>query len=143
MWRWVIASDCAYDRPAVARLGLLPDAAGTWTMPRAMGLAKAMGAALFAEKSTAEEAARMGLIWEAVPDGEFEAVWRARAGQLAAGPTRAFAGIKRALRASMTNGFDEQIALEAKIQGECGRSRDFNEGVAAFLEKRPPVFEGH
>ncbi len=138
----VIAAQSAYFLQAFSRIGLIPDAGGTYTLPRTMGLAKAMGAALFAEKITADQADAWGMIWEAVPDGEFEAVWKARARQLAEGPTLSYQGIKRAMRASLGNSFDEQIALEAKTQGECGRSRDFKEGVLAFLEKRKPTFEG-
>lgn len=138
----VIATHSAYFLQAFSRIGLIPDAGGTYTLPRTMGLAKAMGAALFAEKISAEQADAWGMIWEAVPDGEFEAVWNARARQLADGPTLSYRGIKQTMNASLGNTFDEQIALEAKTQGECGRSRDFTEGVMAFLEKRAPKFEG-
>ncbi len=120
----------------------MPDAGGTYILPRAMGLPKAMGAALFAEKIGADEASAMGMIWEAVPDIDFDSHWRARARQLADGPTLAYKGIKALLRASLANSFDDQLALEARTQGECGRSRDFKEGVLAFLEKRPATFEG-
>ena len=138
----VIAAQSAYFLQAFSRIGLIPDAGGTYTLPRTVGLAKAMGAALFAEKLSADAAERAGLIWEAVPDIDFDSHWRARAAQLAAGPTLAYRGIKTALRASLGNSFEAQIALEAKIQGACGRSRDFKEGVLAFLEKRAPSFEG-
>ena len=138
----VIASESAFFMQAFARIGLIPDAGGTYWMPRQMGFAKAMGAALFAEKMTAREAADTGLIWECVADDTFEATWRARAAQLAQGPTLAYRNIKTALRSSMSNTLDEQLALEAKLQGECGNSRDFKEGVLAFLEKRSPDYEG-
>ena len=138
----VIASESAFFMQAFARIGLIPDAGGTYWMPRQMGFAKAMGAALFAEKMTAREAADTGLIWECVADDPFEATWRARAAQLAQGPTLAYRNIKTALRSSMSNTLDEQLALEAKLQGECGNSRDFKEGVLAFLEKRSPDYEG-
>ncbi|GKY87521.1 enoyl-CoA hydratase-related protein [Sinisalibacter aestuarii] len=138
----VIASQSAYFLQAFSRIGLIPDAGGTYTMPRAMGLAKAMGAALFAEKISADEASAMGLIWESVPDDDFDSHWRARARQLAEGPTLSYKSIKRLMRASLGNSFDDQIALEARMQGQCGRSRDFREGVMAFLEKRAPKFEG-
>jgi len=138
----VIATQSAYFLQAFSRIGLIPDAGGTYNLPRAMGLPKAMGAALFAEKIGADEASAMGMIWESVPDIDFESHWQARARHLAAGPTMSYKGIKRALRASLGNSFDDQIALEAQIQGECGRSRDFKEGVLSFLEKRSPKFEG-
>lgn len=138
----VIAAESAFFMQAFSRIGLIPDAGGTYWMPRQMGFAKAMGAALFAEKTPAREAADMGLIWECVADDEFEAVWRKRGAHLAKGPTLSYRNIKKALRASMSNTLDEQLALEAKLQGECGNSRDFKEGVLAFLEKRSPNYEG-
>lgn len=138
----VIATESAYFLQAFARIGLMPDAGGTWFMPRQMGLAKAMGAALFADKITARQADDWGLIWEAVADEEFEAHWRRRAEYLAKGPTAGFAAIKKAIRGSFDRSLPEQLAAEAHLQGECGRTRDFTEGVVAFLEKRPAKFEG-
>ncbi|MCL6284303.1 enoyl-CoA hydratase-related protein [Ruegeria sp. 2012CJ41-6] len=138
----VIASESAYFLQAFARIGLMPDAGGTWFLPRQMGMAKAMGAALFADKITATQAEQWGMIWETVPDDAFEAQWRARAGYLANGPTQAFAAIKKAIRGTYGSNLPDQLAIEAHLQGECGRSRDFKEGVVAFMEKRPPAFEG-
>jgi 2-(1,2-epoxy-1,2-dihydrophenyl)acetyl-CoA isomerase len=138
----VIATESAYFLQAFARIGLMPDAGGTWFLPRQMGLAKAMGAALFADKISAKQASDWGMIWEAVPDDEFDSHWRARAAYLANGPTKAFGAIKIAIRASYGNSLPEQLSVEATLQGECGKSRDFNEGVTAFLEKRPATFEG-
>ena len=138
----VIASESAVFLQAFARIGLIPDAGGTYWMPRSMGFAKAMGAALFAEPVRARQAADWGMIWEAVPDEEFAAHWRARAEKLASGPTFAYASAKRALRETFRNTLDEQLALEARLQGKCGKSRDFQEGVLAFVEKRKPGFEG-
>ena len=138
----VIATESAYFLQAFARIGLMPDAGGTWFLPRQMGLAKAMGAALFADKISAKQASDWGMIWEAIPDSEFEATWRARATYLAKGPTKAFGAIKTAIRASYGNSLSEQLSVEASLQGECGKSRDFNEGVTAFLEKRTASFEG-
>ena len=138
----VIASHSAYFTQAFTRIGLMPDAGGTYWLPRQMGAAKAMGAALFAERITAEDAAAWGMIWEAVPDPEFNAKWRARAAHLASGPTEAYRNLKMALRASWSNAEDAQLDLEAKLQGACGQTRDFKEGVVAFLDKRKPSFEG-
>ncbi|MFT6459979.1 enoyl-CoA hydratase-related protein [Pseudophaeobacter arcticus] len=138
----VIATESAYFLQAFARIGLMPDAGGTWFLPRQMGLAKAMGAALFADKISAKQASDWGMIWEAIPDDDFEAHWRARAAYLANGPTKAFGAIKTAIRASYGNSLPEQLSVEASLQGECGKTRDFNEGVTAFLEKRPATFEG-
>ncbi|MGV6846746.1 MAG: enoyl-CoA hydratase-related protein [Marinibacterium sp.] len=138
----VIASESAYFLQAFTRIGLVPDAGGTWFMPRQMGLAKAMGAALFAEKITAQQADDWGLIWESVPEATFDAHWRARAAHLAQGPTQAYRGVKTALRASSGNTLSDQLALEAQIQGRCGQTRDFQEGILAFVEKRAARFEG-
>ncbi|MAU51285.1 MAG: 2-(1,2-epoxy-1,2-dihydrophenyl)acetyl-CoA isomerase [Roseovarius sp.] len=138
----VIAAESAYFLQAFARIGLVPDAGGTWVLPRQMGMAKAMGAALFAEPIGARQASDWGMIWEAVSDEGFAAHWRARAAQLAKGPTQTFAGIRQALRESWSNTLEAQLDLEARLQGRCGQSRDFKEGVMAFLEKRPPQFEG-
>lgn len=138
----VIAAESASFMQAFSRIGLIPDAGGTYTLPRKVGVAKAMGLALFAEKLSAREADQMGLIWEAVDDASFEAHWKARARALAEGPTEAFARTKQALRASLGNDMDAQLMLEARLQGEAGRTRDFKEGVLAFLDKRPANFEG-
>ncbi len=138
----VIAREDAYFMQAFSLIGLIPDAGGSYFMPRNMGFAKAMGAALFADKITGRQAADWGLIWEAVPEAEFDAVVAARATKLASGPTAGYAKIKQSLRASFENSLDQQLALEAKLQGEAGKSRDFAEGVLAFNEKRKPRFEG-
>jgi 2-(1,2-epoxy-1,2-dihydrophenyl)acetyl-CoA isomerase len=138
----VIATESAFFLQAFTRIGLIPDAGGTWYLPRQMGLAKAMGAALFAEKITARQADDWGMIWEAVGDDGFEAHWQARAAHLAKGPTAAYARVKQSIRGSFDNTLEEQLAVEAKLQGECGKTRDFKEGVVAFLEKRPALYEG-
>jgi len=138
----VIAARSAIFVQAFARIGLIPDAGGTWWLPRQVGFARAMGAALFAEPVSAEEAARWGMIWAAVPDEDFADEIARRARALAAGPTAAYARIKAALRASLGNGLAEQLALEARLQGEAGRTEDFPEGVRAFLEKRPARYRG-
>ena len=138
----VIASEAAYFVQAFTRIGLIPDAGGTYWLPRQMGSARAMGAALFADKIAARKAADWGMIYEAVPADAFAAHWRDRAGHLAKGPTEAYRHLKTALRASYDNTLDEQLMLEAKLQGKCGQTRDFREGVVAFLEKRPARYEG-
>ncbi len=138
----VIASDTAYFLQAFTRIGLMPDAGGTYFMPRMIGSAKAMGAALFAEKITARQADNWGLIWEAVDADIFDEIWRNRAAQLASGPTTAYAAVKEALRGSWNRTLEAQLRHEAKLQGNCGASRDFKEGVLAFAEKRLPNFEG-
>ncbi len=101
-----------------------------------------MGAALFADKISARQADDWGMIWEAVPDTDFDATWKARAAHLAKGPTAAYAAAKKAIRGSWDKTLEEQLLIEAKLQGTCGKSRDFQEGVVAFMEKRTPKFEG-
>jgi 2-(1,2-epoxy-1,2-dihydrophenyl)acetyl-CoA isomerase len=137
-----IAAESAYFIQAFARIGLIPDAGGTYWLPRQCGFAKAMGAALFADRISARQASDWNMIWEAVPDDAFWATVRARATHLAEGPTVAYRLIKQALRHTYGHGVDEQLELEARLQGEAGRTRDFQEGVMAFLEKRPARYEG-
>jgi len=138
----VIASDAAYFVQAFTRIGLIPDAGGTYWLPRQVGSAKAMGAALFADKVTAEQAEAWGMIYETAPAATFQEHVSARAAHLAQGPTVAYRELKKAIRGSFENSLDEQLALEAKLQGRCGKTRDFQEGVVAFLEKRKAVYEG-
>lgn len=138
----VIAAESASFIQAFTRIGLVPDAGGSYWLPRQVGMARAKGAMLFAEKVSARQAADWGMIWEAVPDEAFAAHWQARAKALASGPGLAYRGVKQALRASFDNDFKAQLALEARLQGDCGKSQDFREGVAAFLEKRPARFTG-
>lgn len=138
----VIAAESASFIQAFTRIGLIPDAGGTYWLPRQIGFARAMGAALFADKITGAQAAEWGMIYECVPDDGFPAHVQARAAHLAAGPTAAYLGVKTALRASFGNDLPTQLALEARLQGQMGQTQDFREGVAAFLEKRPAVFTG-
>lgn len=138
----VIATQSAYFLQAFTRIGLIPDAGGSYWLPRQMGAAKAMGGALFAEPISAQQASDWGMIWEWAEDDVFEAQWRARAAHLAAGPTEAYRHLKTALRTSWEHDRDGQLDLEARLQGQCGLTRDFKEGVLAFTEKRKPKFEG-
>lgn len=138
----VIAAESASFIQAFTRIGLIPDAGGTHWLPRQIGLARAMGAALFAEKIDARQAADWGMIWEAVPDAGFAAAVAARAAHLAKGPTIAYQALRQALRASFDLDLSRALALEAELQGRCGATRDFREGVAAFLDKRTPRFRG-
>ncbi|WP_050522428.1 enoyl-CoA hydratase-related protein [Pseudorhodobacter wandonensis] len=138
----VIATQSASFIQAFTRIGLIPDAGGTYWLPRQIGAARAMGAALFADKISADQAASWGMIYESIPDDGFAAHWQARAAHLASGPTAAYAAVKTAVRGSHGNTLDEQLALEARLQGTCGQTHDFKEGVIAFLEKRKAQFEG-
>lgn len=138
----VVAAGGARFVASGAQLGLLPDAGGTWWLPRLIGPARAMGMALFAEPVTAAEAVDWGLIWEVAPDADLLRRAHARAQALAAGPTHAFAQTRRAMRAALTASLDAQIGHEADIQAELGRSRDFLEAMVALSEGRAPTFEG-
>jgi 2-(1,2-epoxy-1,2-dihydrophenyl)acetyl-CoA isomerase len=138
----VIAAESAVFIQAFTRIGLIPDAGGTSFLPRRVGLQRAMGAALLAEPVSARQAEAWGMIWEAVPDDRLAEVVAARAAKLAAGPTGAYAALKQALRGAFDQPLAAQLALEARLQGVCGASEDFREGVSAFLEKRPPRFSG-
>ena len=138
----VIATESAVFLQAFTRIGLIPDAGGTSFLPRRVGLQRAMGLALLAEPVSARQAADWGMIWEAAPDDRFADLVAARAAKLAAGPTGTYAALKQALRGAFDQSLEAQLAVEARLQGICGASADFREGVAAFLEKRTPRFSG-
>ena len=138
----VIASEDAFFMQAFTRIGLIPDSGGTWLLPRLIGGARAMGAMLFSDRISARQAADWGMIYETAPAANFEAYWQDRAQQLATGPTLAYRHLKTALAATWDHDLEQQLALEGELQGQCGKSRDFREGVVAFLEKRSAAFEG-
>ena len=138
----VLAARSASFVQAFARIGLIPDAGGTYALPRLVGEARAKGLALLGEKLPAEQAAAWGLIWRCIDDAALMDEARALARGLAQGPTRGIALTKRALNASRGNSLDAQLELERDLQREAGRTRDYAEGVRAFAEKRPPRFEG-
>ncbi len=138
----VIAARSAVFVEAFTRIGLIPDAGGTYWLPRLVGMPRAMGMCLFAEPIPAGRAADWGLIWEVVEDDQLAPRAQELAGRLAKGPTLAYRLTKQALRESPDNTLDVQLGLEAQLQGQAGRSRDFLEGVTAFLEKREPGYEG-
>ena len=138
----VVAARSAKFIQSFSRIGLLPDSGGTYFLPRLAGTARALGLALLAEPLAAEDAADWGLIWKSVDDDSLHAEGGAIARRLASGPTAGFAKIKQAINASGDNTFDAQLDLERDLQRAAGRSHDYSEGVAAFLAKRSPRFEG-
>ncbi|MGV8987371.1 MAG: enoyl-CoA hydratase-related protein [Cypionkella sp.] len=136
----VIAAESAKFVQAFTRIGLVPDAGGSWFLPRQIGMARAKGAMLFAEGVSARQAADWGMIYEAVPDAGFADHWYKRAEALAKGPALALSETKGLLRGSFDRTLAQQMAAEAAAQARCGASEDFREAVAAFLDKRPAVF---
>ena len=138
----VLAARSASFLQAFARIGLIPDAGGTWTLPRQVGEARAKGMAMLADPLPAEKALEWGLIWQVCDDDDLMDDATRIARRLSKQPTKAFSLIKQAINASSTHGLDAHLAVEAKLQAEAAASHDYNEGVTAFLEKRKPVFKG-
>ena len=138
----VIAARSAKFIQSFANIGLIPDTGGTWVLPRIAGQARALGLALTAEPLSAEKAEQWGMIWKCVDDAalEEEAITLSR--KLAAGPTRGLAATKHAIRASLLNTLDAELEIERELMRELGFSADYQEGVAAFMEKRKPTFTG-
>ncbi len=137
----VIAARSASFIEAFAKLGLIPDTGGTYFLPRLVGTARALGMALTGEKISAQQAADWGLIWKCVDDEKFSAEVEALAQHFAQAPTRGLAATKYAIyegRAAL----EAQLDLERDLMRDLGRSEDYREGVAAFMEKRPAVFKG-
>lgn len=138
----VIAGRSAKFIQSFAKLGLVPDAGGTWILPRLIGVARARAIALLAEPVSAEQAEAWGMIWKAIDDSELMNEAHRLAAHFAIQPTAGLALMKRAFDLSETNSLDHQLDLERDLQGEAGRLPDYSEGVAAFMEKRTPRFVG-
>ncbi len=138
----IVAGESAYFLQAFRRIGLVPDGGATWLLAQSAGRARAMELMLLGDKLPAPKALEWGLINRVVPDGEVQGAGLALARELADGPTRALALIRRAAWAATASDLDAALATERRLQAEAGRTADFAEGVRAFLEKRPARFTG-
>jgi 2-(1,2-epoxy-1,2-dihydrophenyl)acetyl-CoA isomerase len=138
----VLAARSATFIQAFAKIGLVPDAGGTWFLPRLVGPARARGLALTAEPLPAEKAEAWGLIWRMIDDLELMAEAHKLCVHFSEAPTVALALIKRVLDESWSNDLDSQLDLERETQHEASLTSDYGEGVRAFLEKRTPAFTG-
>lgn len=138
----VLAARSATFTQVFARIGLIPDAGGTWMLPRLVGAARARGLALLAEPLDATTAADWGLIWRAVDDAALMAETERLCAHFASAPTYGLGLIKQALDASQDNDLGAQLALERKLQQQAGSHENYKEGVRAFFEKRKPGFTG-
>jgi 2-(1,2-epoxy-1,2-dihydrophenyl)acetyl-CoA isomerase len=138
----VVATKSASFLQAFSKIGLIPDTGGTWFLPQRVGMARAMGLALLAEKLPAEKAAEWGLIWQCVEDAEFAATIDALAAQLARLPTKALVRTRQAMHAGPSHTLEQQLSFEGSFMRELGWSPDYAEGVAAFTAKRAPEFTG-
>jgi len=138
----VIASENASFIQSFSKIGLVPDSGGTFFLPRAIGMPLATALMMLGDKISAQRAVEIGMIYRVVPADALEVEAMALATQLAAMPTKGLGYTKRALNASMGNNLEKQLEVEEQMQSEAGRTRDFEEGVAAFREKRKPEFRG-
>lgn len=127
---------------AFSKIGLVPDSAGTFFLPRLIGFQKAIALAMLGDKVSAHEAEKLGMIYKVIPLDSFSEEVYKLAEQLSNMPTKALGMIKTLFNQSMTNDLDAQLALESKYQIEAAQSEDYQEGVAAFIEKRQPNFKG-
>ena len=138
----VLAARSARFDQAFVRISLMPDLGGTWFLPHAVGDARARALAMLGTSLSAEEAERMGMVWQVIDDAALMDDATKLARRLAAGPTLSYAAIKRAINLAATNTLDQQLDLERDSQKALGQSADCREGVAAFLAKRPAQFTG-
>lgn len=137
-----VAAESASFTQAFSKIGLIPDSGGTWTLPRLVGLQRATALMFLSDKISAAEAAAMGMIWKVFPESSFESESLKIAETLAQMPTKGLGLAKRALNQTFSNDFQAQLAVEDELQTQAGQTHDYREGVAAFLEKRRPVFKG-
>jgi 2-(1,2-epoxy-1,2-dihydrophenyl)acetyl-CoA isomerase len=138
----VVANEKASFIQAFSLIGLIPDSAGTFFLPRLIGFQKASALMMLGDKISAEEAERLGMIYKYVSSEEFEETIEKLAEKMAKMPTKALGLIKQTLNKSLTNNLEQQLDLESKNQIEAAQTKDYSEGVNAFMEKRKPVFKG-
>lgn len=138
----VLAGRSASFIQAFAKIGLMPDSGGTWLLPRLVGETRAKALALLAPRVDAAQACEWGLVWAVHDDEALLTEAKKTAQSVARGAARANANIKRSIQAAADNTLDEQLDLERDCQRDLGRTEDYAEGVAAFLEKRPAQFKG-
>ena len=138
----VVAARSASFVQAFSKIGLIPDSGGTFFLPRLIGWSRAAALMMTGDKVSADDAILMGMLYRVYEDKEFQDKVKALAVQMAAMPTYGLALTKQALNASNINDLDAQLDLEEQLQTKAGASYDYNEGVAAFLEKRRPLFKG-
>ena len=136
------AGESASFIQSFVNIGLIPDSAGTFFLPRLAGLQRATAMAMLAEKIKAQQAMEFGLIWKTVADDKLQEEAFGTAKKLAAMPTKGLGLTKRLFNQSLSNDLEKQLSIEGKLQEEAGNSYDHKEGVKAFLEKRKPVFKG-
>ncbi|WP_179339716.1 enoyl-CoA hydratase-related protein [Winogradskyella ludwigii] len=139
----VVAHEKVSFIQAFSLIGLVPDSAGTFFLPRLIGFQKALALAMLGDKISAEEAEKMGMIYKMIPLESFEEDVNKLALKLANMPTKALGMIKELFNKSMTNDLESQLAFESKLQIEAAQTEDYKEGVAAFIEKRQPNFKGN
>ncbi len=138
----VIAKESSYFLQAFSHIGLIPDSGGTYHLPRLIGFQRASALMMLGEKVSAADAQKMGMIYKAVPDADWDEFTAKISRQIAGMPTRGLALTKKALNASMQHTLQEQLAVEEQLQIQAGQTKDYAEGVSAFLEKRKANFSG-